>query len=135
MNLASLMDEVASVLEEITGLRVSAYPPPTISPPAGVVSYPDRIAFDQTYGRGTDRIEGLPILLIVGKATARAARDKLAPWAAGGPTSVKGRMEAHTWQSCDDLTVTECTFDVVTIAGVDYLAAMFAADAVGPGEG
>jgi hypothetical protein len=59
----------------------------------------------------------------------------VAGWAAGdGPQSVKAAMEAHTWTSCDDLTVTSCEFDVETIAGVPYLAAMFKATVVGPGE-
>jgi hypothetical protein len=75
-----------------------------------------------------------PFVLVAGKATERSARDTAAGWAAGsGSSSVKAAMEAHTWTSCDDLTVTRCTFDVVTIAGVDYLAAMFEADAIGPG--
>lgn len=135
MNLKNLMDEAATVLGTITGLRVFAYPPPTVVPPAAIVSYPDAVEYDQTYGRGTDRITGLPFVLVVGKATDRAARDTVTGWVAGsGATSVKAAMEAHSWTSCDVLTVTKCSFDVVTIASVDYLAAMFEADAIGPGE-
>lgn len=134
MNLADVMDEAATVLGTITGLRVTAWPPGSVVAPAGIVSYADRIEYDQTYGRGTDRIAGIPFVLVAGKATERSARDTVAGWAAGsGSSSVKAAMEAHTWTSCDDLTVTRCTFDVVTIAGVDYLAAMFEADAIGPG--
>ncbi len=135
MNLNLVMDEAASVLMQITGLRVFAYPPATIVPPAGYVSYPKSIDFDETYGRGEDRFTDLPMVLLAGKATDRAARDTVAAWAAGsGPQSVKARMEAHTWTSCDDLTVTSVEFDVETIAGVPYLAVMFKATVVGPGE-
>jgi predicted RNA methylase len=79
-------------------------------------------------------IRGLPFVLVVGKATERSARDTVSAWTAGsGTASVVAAMEAHSWTSCDDLTVTAADFDVVTIAGVDYLAAMFEADAIGPG--
>lgn len=134
MNLADIMDEAAEVLDTITGLRVTAWPPGSVVAPAGVVSYPDRIEYDATYGRGLDKITGLPFVLVAGKATERSARDAVAAWAAGaGGSSVKAAMEAHTWTSCDSLTVTSCAFDVVTIAGVDYLAASFEADVIGPG--
>jgi hypothetical protein len=135
MRLDLVMDEVAGVLAQVTGLRVFAYPPPTLVPPAGYVSYPLSIDMDATYGRGEDDFRDLPIVLVVGKVTDRTARDTVAAWAAGsGPRSVKALMEAHTWTSCDDLTVTSCEFDVEKIAGVDYLAAMFKATVVGPGE-
>jgi hypothetical protein len=134
MNLNDVMDEVAAVLDTITGLRVFAYPPPTVVPPAGIVSYPERIDFDQTYGRGMDKITGLPVILVVGKATDRAARDTAGDWASGsGSKSVKAVFEAHPWTSCHVLTVTACTFDVVTIASVDYIAAMFELDVAGSG--
>lgn len=135
MNLNDVMDEVATTLATISGLRVFGYPPPTVVPPAGIVSYPDAIEFDQTYGRGMDRISGLPIILVVGKATDRAARETAAGWASGsGETSVKAALEDHEWASCDVLIVTRCSFDVVTIASVDYLAAMFEADVIGSGK-
>jgi hypothetical protein len=134
MKLDLVMDEVAAALGQITGLRMFAYPPPTVVPPAGIVSYPERIDYDQTYGRGMDRIVGLPVVLVVGKAVDRAARDTAARWAAGsGAGSVKAVLEAATYTTCDVLTVTSCSFDVVTIAGVDYIAAMFSLDIAGQG--
>jgi hypothetical protein len=134
MKLDLVMDEIAGALGGITGLRVFGYPPPTVVPPAGIVSYPERINYDQTYGRGMDRISALPVILVVGKATDRAARDTAAGWAAGsGARSVKAVLEAATYTSCEVLTVTSCSFDVVTIAGVDYIAAMFELDIAGSG--
>jgi hypothetical protein len=135
MRLDAVMDEVASVLAGITGLRVTAYPPATLVPPAGYVSYPQSIDFDQAYGRGEDGFTDLPIVLVASKVTDRSARDTVAAWASGdGPKSVKRAMEAHTWTTCDDLTVTQVEFGVDRVAGVDYLAAMFKATVVGPGE-
>jgi hypothetical protein len=136
MKLADVMDEAATVLGTITGLRVTAWPPGSVVPPAGIVSFPDRIDYQTTYGRGVNVIRALPFVLIVGRATERAARDTASAWTAGvGPASVVAAMEGHTWTSCDDLTVIAAHFDVVTIAGVDYLAAMFEADVIGSGKG
>lgn len=135
MKLDAVMDEVASVLAQITGLRVFAFPPDDLTDPAGYVSYPTSVDYDQAYQRGEDGLRDLPIVLVAGRVTERSTRDKVAGWAAGdGPQSVKAAMEAHKWTSCDDLTVTSCEFDVETIAGVPYLAAMFKATVVGPGE-
>lgn len=134
MNLGAVMDEVGAVLGTVSGLRVFDYPPPTLVPPAGVVSYPERVKFDETYGRGMDRIIGLPVLLVEGKANDRAARDRVARWAAGGGDgSIKAVFESHDWVSCDVVTVTECTFDVVQVAGIDYIAALFSLDIAGSG--
>lgn len=135
MNLASVMEEVADVLSQITGINVFAYPPSTITASAGYVSYPQQGVFDQTYGRGVDRIEGLPITLVAGKASDIGARDRVAAWSAGaGPSSVKEHTEAHAWISCDDLTVATYTFDVEEIAGVPYLEVVFLANVTGPGK-
>lgn len=134
MNLDDVMTEAAGVLAEITGLRVFDYPPNTLSAPAGYVSYPRSIDLDETYGRGSDQFTDLPFVLVAGKVTTRAARDTVAGWAAGdGPKSVKARMEAHAWESCDDLTVHTVEFDTELIGGVPYLAALFKSIVVGPG--
>jgi hypothetical protein len=134
MRLDAVMDEVAQALEQITGLRVSAFPPETLTPPAGYVSYPQSVDFDEAYQRGEDQFTDLPIVLVTGKATPRSARNTVTAWASGdGPKSVKRALEAWSWTTCDDLTVTSCEFDVELIAGVPYLAVMFKATVVGPG--
>lgn len=135
MILADVMTEVAQTLAQITGLRVLDYPPEGLSPPAGYVSYPQSINFDETYGRGEDRFTDLPIVLVASNVTTRAARDTASGWSSGdGPKSVKRAMEAHTWTTCDDLTVTSVEFDIERFAGGPYLAVMFKATVVGPGE-
>lgn len=135
MRLNRVMDEVAQALTEITGLRVFPYPPETLTPPGGYVSYPQSVDFDEAYQRGEDQFTDLPIVLLASKVTTKAARDTVAAWASGdGPKSVKRALEAWTWTTCDDLTVTSCEFDVEKVSGVSYLAAMFKATVVGPGE-
>lgn len=137
MRLDEVMDEAAAAVRQITGLKdVYAYPPDTLTPPAAYISYPQSVDFDETYQRGEDKITDLPIVLVVGKAVERSARDQAARWASGdGGQSLKAALEAYTWTTCDALVVTSCEFDVELIAGVPYLAALFKATVVGPGEG
>lgn len=133
MNLNDVMDTVAAQLGRISGLRVFAYPPGSVTPPAAIVSYPDRIDYSQTYGRGMDRIPDLPVVVVVGKASDRTARDRVAAYVSGsGASSVKAVIEGGAYTTFDTVTVTSCDFDVVTIASVDYLAAMFHLDIAGP---
>lgn len=135
MNLKDVMVEAAEVLEGITRLQVFSYPPRSVTPPSGYISYPQSINYDETYQRGEDQFTDLPMVLIAGKADEKSARDNVAAWSAGdGFKSVKAHMEAHTWTSCDDLTVTSVEFDVERIGNADYLAAIFKATVVGPGK-
>jgi hypothetical protein len=136
LHLARVMDEVALALQTIPGLKtVFAYPPPTLTAPAGYVTYPERMAYHQSYQRGTADIIGLPIVLVVGKPTDRRVRDRIALWSApDGPGSVIAALEDWEWKSCDDVTVMGAEFDIETIADVPYMAVIFTADAVGPGR-
>jgi hypothetical protein len=136
LHLARVMQEVALACSAITGLsRFYSYPPASTTAPAGYVSYPSRILYNQTYQRGQADYEDLPIVLIVGRPYERRARDLVADWsAADGPRSVVARLEEWGWQSCDDVTVGSGEFDVETIGGIEYLAIMFKASVVGPGR-
>ena len=137
MILSDVMEEIAARVRTVPGLegRTFAYPPPQIpGGVAGIVSYPERVDYDKTYGRGMDSIVGLPILIVVGQATDRGARDRVAQYAAGsGAHSVKAIVEADPHTAFDDLRVTSCQFDVVTIAAIDYISALFLVDIAGQG--
>lgn len=133
MNLDDVMDEVAGRLDTITGLRVHAHPQKSVTPPVGFVTYPDSIDFDKTYGRGMDRME-LGVWIAVGDANSRSARDELAAYVAGGGAkSVKAVLESGTYTAFDEVTVTRVEFDPVTIAGIQYMGAMFTLDIAGQG--
>lgn len=134
MDLNEVADEIAEVLATIDGLRVTGYPPPTVAPPAGIVSYPESVTFDETYGRGMDRIRDWPVAVVVGKATDRTARERIYEYAAAtGSSSVKAVLEAHDWVSLDQLRVAEVEFDVVEIGTNKYIAAVFHLDIAGQG--
>lgn len=135
MNLADVMDEVGKAMHAITGLRVLAFPGATVNPPAGYVSYPQSVDYDQTYGRGVDQITDLAIVLLSGDPYTKEARNQVAEWAAGsGPKSVKQQVEAWPWTTCDDVTITTCEFDGETVDGALHLAAHFKATISGPGR-
>lgn len=133
MDLAAVMDEVAAHLKPIDGLRVYAYPPDDVTPPAAVVAYPDTLTYDATYGRGTDRMS-VPVVVLVGKVSDRASRDRLAVYADGsGERSFKAALEVEDYTTCDFVRVESAEFDVMRMAGVDYLAATFTLDIAGEG--
>lgn len=134
MNLADVMDAIANRVDTISGLRVHAHPPGKVTPPAAVVAYPEAYTYDATYGRGMDRLT-LPLVVVVGKATDRSARDDLGAYVDGsGSRSVKTVLESGTYTVFDTVTVTSVDFDVVTIGGTDYLAALFDLDIAGSGS-
>jgi len=135
MNLGDVMQELADRLDTIPGLRVHAYPPDKITPPAAVVTYPDAIDYDSTYARGGDRLT-LPVVLLVGRLSARASRAHIARFADGsGAASVKAVLEAASpaYTKFDSVRVVRAVFNVIAVAGVEYLAATFTLDVFGKG--
>ncbi|MGC4942139.1 hypothetical protein [Kribbella sp. DT2] len=134
MNLGDVMDEIADSVRTITGLRVYAYPPNKIAAPAAIVTYPDTYTFDETYGRGMDRISDLPVIVLVGKVSDRASRDNVAKYVNGsGSTSIKAAVEAGAHTAFDTVRVTGVSFDVIGIGAVEYLGATFTLDIAGQG--
>lgn len=135
MNLNDVADELAGRLETIAGLRVSGHPPASVSPPAGIVSYPERVDFDATYGRGMDRIPDWPVMVVVGKATDRAARERIYEYtSATGANSIKAVIEGGTYTTFAEVRVATVEFDVVSIAATEYIAAIFHLDIAGGGS-
>jgi hypothetical protein len=133
MNLADVRTQLAARLDTIDGLRCFAYRPPTIVPPAAWPA-PESVTFDATYGRGSDEI-ALSVLVVVGKASERSAHDALEAYCDGtGDRSVKAVVESGTYSAFDAVRVAGAEFDVVTIAGTDYLAALFDIEIAGPGS-
>lgn len=133
MDLVAVMKAVADRLDTIDGLRCHAHPVGSVTPPAAVVAFPLDLNYDQTYGRGMDRMT-VPLFLVVGKASDRAAAAALGKYADGsGPRSVKAVLESGTYTAFDMVRVVDAEFDVVSIAAVDYLAATFSLDIAGQG--
>jgi hypothetical protein len=133
MNLADVMDEIAAQLDTITGLRTYPYPPDSLAVPAAVVTYPSEYLFDETYGRGMDRLK-VPVIVLVGKVSDRKSRDQLAAYCSGsGASSIKAVVEAGTYTAFDEARVERIEFDVIKIAAVEYVAGTFTLDIAGTG--
>lgn len=134
MILSDVMQQLADQIGTIDGLRAHGYPPDSIQPPAAVVTYPGTYTFDSTYGRGSDDID-LPIVVLVGKVSDRASRDRISEYVNGaGPKSIKEVVEAGTYSAFDSVRIGRAEFDVISVAGIQYLAATLTAHIVGSGN-
>lgn len=135
MNIASVMDELATELDTITELRVFAYPPDKVDPPTAIVGFPESVTYDTTMGRGVDSIE-FPVYVMVGRWPDRTSRDKLAPYMSGsGASSIKAVLLAgKPWTAMSSVRVASAEVDIVTVAGMDYLTAIFTVNVTGQGD-
>lgn len=133
MNLAGIMDELATRLRTIDGWTVYAHPPGRVTPPAAVVGYPEEYVFDRTYRRGMDEVT-LPVVVVVGKVSDRAARDALGAYLDGsGSSSIKATLDGDGYTAFDTASVVKAEIDTVMIAGTAYLAAIFDVQVGGQG--
>lgn len=131
MNLASVMAALATELDKIDGLRVYGWPADQVAAPAAVVGYPSTYSFDQTFGRGSDRMT-IPVFVLVGRVDDRTARDVLGAYVDGsGAKSVKAKVEAGSYSAMDSVRVVDVEFLAVSVGGVEYLAAEFSVDVFG----
>lgn len=135
MDVAAVMGEIGDALDQIAGLRVYPFPADSVTPPAAIVILPDEVTFDETYGRGMDRMT-VQVLCVAGRQHDRSAADRVAGWLSGsGTSSIKAVVHGVPgWSSCDDVRVMRAAFDVATVGGTDYYAALFDLDVVGDGE-
>lgn len=134
MDLDEVSNEVRTALAAITGLRRPPWGAEKISAPAAIVTLPERIDFDSTYGRGKDHYPDMQVVVLVARPTSPAARRAIAKYADGsGPKSVKAAIEARTYTSCDEVHVSWCEFTDAKYNGTDYLACVFHLDIIGKG--
>ena len=128
LDLNAVMDAIGARLVGVTGLRVYDYAADAASPPAAIVALPEMVEYDVVAGRGADRVV-IPVTVLVGRVSDRAARDQLAQYVSGtGASSVKTAIEGGTGDLgavAHTVRVTEARIDVVTIGAVDYLGASF----------
>lgn len=135
MNVKDIMEALATRLRDIDGLRVHGHPVEKIDPPTAVVSYPQTYTYDATYGRGNDDMM-IPIVVAVGRpADALRVRDQLTIYMDGsGPASVKATLEAEPLpDGIDALRVVGVEVSPISVAGIDYIAAVFDVQVSGRG--
>lgn len=132
MDLDLVMSELSDALDTIDGLRVAIVGEKPV-PPAAYISYPESMDYHGTYGLGQHKMT-LQAILIVGRTVDRSTRKALAAYCDSNDTaSVKTALESGTYTSCDVVTVTGVDFDVVRLAAIDYMAAIFTVDVSGSG--
>lgn len=134
MHLGDVMSTMADRLGTIDQLNIYAFPAENVSAPAAVIGFPEDYEYDQTYGRGSDRMT-LPVFLVVGKADAQASLASLGAYVDGsGERSVKATLEGSTYSSFDSLRVQSVEFEHIVVAGVEYLTGVFSVDIFGDGS-
>lgn len=133
MNVQAVMAELATTLDTIAGLRVYNHVPKSVAIPAAIVAWPEAVEYDASWGRGSDRFH-IPVMVVVSDVTARNAPARLGDYVNGsGAKSVKAVLEAHVPTNYDALRVTAARMEPITVGSVDYLAATFELDIIGPG--
>lgn len=134
MDLDLVAGELADALQTIPGLTVPEWGVQRIHPPAAIIALPERIDYDDTYGRGKDHIPDLAVLVLVANPAQPAARRAVAEYADGaGEKSVKAAVEDHEYTALESVRVAWSEFDNAKYAGTDYLAAIFHLDIIGKG--
>lgn len=135
MNLSNAAAEIAERAATIEGLNAYDFAPGTVVPPCLVVLNPEPggILYDQTYGRGMDRIT-LPVILICGPAVEREQQQGIRLYLDGaGAKSIKAVLESGTYESFDVIRVMVGGVDGISVGGVEYIAALFDLDIGGRG--
>lgn len=135
MNLVDVTDQLSARLDTISGLRCFPYLADAVQPPAAVFPLDgSELTFDETYGRGMDRLS-LPLAVVVGKVSDRASRGQISAYCNGsGASSVKEVLESGTYTAFDTVRVVSARLGVATIAATEYLAALFELDVAGSGS-
>lgn len=131
LSVGAVMDGLGVRLASISGLRTYDYPADAVAVPAAVVLFPE-LSYDDTMARGADRAT-FQVLVLVGKASDRSARDALALYLNGtGAKSIKTVIEADRTLggSAQTTRVTEARVETFTVGGADYLGARFTVEVV-----
>jgi hypothetical protein len=134
MNLKDVMEEIADKLKLFTGHNVFSYPVDSITPPGGVIGYPESITYDETYQQGEMMFNNLPVWLVTGRTDSESARNQASEWTdPQGGNSVKKFLDTTSYSSCDDVQVGTATFDTFSVGAIEYLVVIF--DVTVTGEG
>lgn len=137
MEIEAVAVELEAALRTIDGLHVAPWGVEQVQGAAtAVIDGPERISFDQTYGRGVDTLEDWQVFVLAPNTNVRTALRQLARFAAGaGPLSVKAALEGHPYTACDPdgVHVEWAEFDTARYAAQDFLALIFHLNITGQG--
>lgn len=132
LDVDAVLTDVMAAVGGIAGVRAHPFFVDAIVPPAAVPGWPARGSYDLTYGGGGDWT--FPLLLLVGKSDARTSTAAVGKYVGeSGALSVKAALEGYDSDAWDFVVVQSWEIDVITVAGVAYLAAEFTVRVVGSG--
>lgn len=125
----AVREGIETNLQAITGLRTTSIVPDNVSPPVAIVAFPESINYDDTFGRGADRLSVL-VHVLVGKVSDRAANTALDAYLSGGEGGIKAAIEADITLDGAARTcrVVEAETNVMVVGAQEYLAATFTVD-------
>jgi hypothetical protein len=133
MIISAVRAEIRERLMTIPKLNGFDYNVKKVPVPGFTIGPPELIEYDQTYGRGQDRMR-LPLLVLVGLISAEASERELEAYMDGeGARSFKAILNPSGWTSCDDVFVTSCEPDTYESGGVTLLGAEFTLIVCGEG--
>lgn len=123
MNISTVMDQIGVRLATVSGLRVFDFPAESASPPFALVDFPESVEFDSAMQRGADEAT-IPVLVGVGRASDRIARDSLAAYMDGsGAKSIKAAIEGGGVGM--SARVVRATVTEIVVAGQPFIGALF----------
>lgn len=124
LNLATLLGEVETALDTISGLRVSDTIPERIAPPIAVCTL-GQVAYDQSFDGSMD-VE-VEVTVIVGRQSIRSGQTDLYGYMAPtGSGSIKAAIEGGTYTQDVAVRVTGVPGLIdIDVAGGSYIGATF----------
>lgn len=135
MNLNDVKKEIADLVDDaIPGLNVFSFNVKKVPVPGACVGIPERVEYDQTYGRGSDAYQ-VPLLVLIGDVSASASDRALNDYlSGGGARSIPAAFRNHAWTACDDVHVRAAEPGTFTSGGVILLGVEFTLVILGKGE-
>ena len=133
MIIGNVLDDLGARLNTIKGLHVHDFESDDINVPTAMISLPNNIDMLRTYARGMDSL-ALEVFVLVSSTEDRVRRNKITPYGDGsGQFSIKQLLENGEYSSFDTLAVSKARFNVIRIAGINYLAIIFDISITGSG--
>lgn len=135
-DIQAIIEEIAAKVSAVDGVVAYGWDAERIATtPAVLVGLPERVGYRTTYSRRGKKIT-LTLVVLVGKANARAAHKKLLAFMENsGDRSVFRLVDSEftDYTTCDEVTVVDAEPDYWINAGVQYLGAEFTLDVIATG--
>lgn len=127
INVTDIMALIGERLGVFDELNVYDYPTKSAETPFAFLDFPESIQYDQTFGRGADRMS-VRLFVCVSNNDEEYVRTQLAAYAAGDDSGVKYAVEHDDDEPDYSMRVESVEFAGTVLAGNTYAAAVFTID-------